>query len=67
MALKAEPPHRKDRAARDPAAGAARVEVRKPAGVRAKAEAPDRAEAGGLNQLTNRPFNQSLISETEGR
>jgi hypothetical protein len=49
VVLKADPPHRKN--------GAAEVEARDqaevPAGVRAKAEAPDKAAAGSLNQLTN--------------
>ena len=63
MVLKAEPPHRKDRAVWDPAAEAARVEVREPTGVRAAdlARAPvevaakvvEKAAAGGLNKSTN--------------
>ena len=63
MVLKAKAPQRKDRAARDPAAEAARVEVRDPAGVRAAdlARAPvevaakvvEKAAAGGLNKSTN--------------
>ena len=62
MVLKAEPPHRKDRAARDPAAEAARVEVREPAGVRAAdpartpvevaAKVAEKTAAGGLNKST---------------
>ena len=44
MVLKAEPPHRKDRTA----GVAARDQAEVPAGVRAKAEAADKAEAGSL-------------------
>ena len=44
MVLKAEPPHRKDRTA----GVAARDQAEVPAGVRAKAEVPDKAEVGGL-------------------
>lgn len=44
MVLKAEPPHRKDRAA----GVAARDQAEVAAGARAKAEAADKAEVGGL-------------------
>ena len=50
---KAEPPHRRDKAARVKA----RVQARAPAGVKAKAEAPDRVAVGSLNSLPNQPFN----------
>jgi len=50
----AELPNRKDGAAGAAAADQAKV----PAGVRAKAEVPDRAAAGRINQVTNQPFNQ---------
>ena len=45
--------HRKDKAVEAPA----RVKARARAGVKAKAEAPERVEVGSLRLLTNQPFN----------
>jgi len=57
VVLKAELPHRKNRAARDPAAEAARVEVRAADRARAPVEVAakvvEKAAAGGLNKSTN--------------
>ena len=53
--LKAEPPHRRDKAARVKAGGQART----PAGVKAKAEAPDRVAVGSLNILPNQLINDN--------
>ena len=60
-ALKAGAPHHRDKVVWEPAGVKAVDQAEVPAGVRAKAKAPDRAAAGSINLLTNQftPLNIS--------
>ena len=60
-ARKVEPPHHRVKVVGDPARAKAVDQARAPAGVRAKAEAPDKVAGGSFNILTNQftPLNFS--------